>query len=1189
MADATDTMDGNTAVAHVAYRLNEVCAIFPITPSSPMAELADEWAAKGIANIFGTIPVVQEMQSEGGAAGALHGALQSGAVATTFTASQGLMLMLPNMFKIAGELTASVMYVAARSLATQALSIFGDHQDVMAARSTGYAMLSAASVQEAHDLAVVAQAATLKSRIPFIHFMDGFRTSHEVNSLTLLSDAMLRAMIDEKLVRAHRERALSPAHPVVRGTAHNPDTFFQARETANPFYAATAAIVQAEMDKLATLCGRQYQLFRYDGDPQAERVVISMGSGAEVVRETALALAEKGEKVGALQVLLYRPFSVEHFLAALPASVKSIAVLDRCKEPGGTGEPLYQDVVTALATAAGNGERTMPRVIGGRYGLSSKEFHPGMAKAVFDELTKKAATNGFTVGIDDDVSHLSLDYDRDYDIEPEGITRAVFYGLGADGTVGANKNSVKILAEREGRYAQGYFVYDSHKSGAETISHLRFGTRPINSPYLIRHADFVACHKFDFLKRLDVLSAAREGATFLLNAPFGPDEVWDHLPRPIQRRIVDRKLKLYVIDATKVAQDLGLGPRVNTILQTCFFAISGVLPRDEAIVAIKHAIQKAYGRKGGAVVEKNFAAVDAALEHLHEAKVPGTLTGAEPPSLVPDDAPEFVRKVTAMMMAGRGDEIPVSAMPVDGSFPPGTTAFEKRNIAVEVPKWDAELCIQCGQCSIVCPHSVIRAKYYPEEALEGAPEGFPSAPVNARGFPGSRFTLQIHVEDCTGCGICVENCPALSPTEAGHKAIDMTDKTRLMEGEKQNLAFFETLPLPDRSRVNFSNVRGVQFLEPLFAFSGACAGCGETPYVKLLSQLFGDRLQVANATGCSSIYGGNLPAHPWTTNAQGRGPTWNNSLFEDNAEFGLGYRLAVDQQTAAARQLLEKLAPVVGEDLARTILDSRQVTESDFVAQRERVAALTTKLDGRSDDDSVNLKLLADFLVRRSVWIVGGDGWAYDIGYGGLDHVLAQSRDVNMLVLDTGVYSNTGGQSSKATPLGASAKFAAAGKRIPRKDLAMQAIGYGYVYVAQIAMGANAEQALVALREAEAYPGPSLVLAYSHCIAHGFDLRQGMKQQARATASGFWPLFRYDPSLRSSGANPFRLDSTRPRLRLEEFAYNELRYSVLTQGDREAAAQMMRQAQAAVDERYRSYEDLAARDGSRFLPNWENA
>ena len=1190
MADTTETMDGNTAVAHVAYRLNEVCAIFPITPSSPMAELADEWSSKGITNIFGTVPVVQEMQSEGGAAGALHGALQSGALATTFTASQGLLLMLPNMFKIAGELTAVVMHVAARSIATQALSIFGDHQDVMAVRSAGFAMLAAASVQEAHELALVAQAATLKSRVPFIHFMDGFRTSHEVNSLALLPDDAIRAMIDDDLVRAHRNRALSPAHPVVRGTAHNPDTFFQARETANPYYAATPGIVQDAMDKLATLCGRSYQLFRYDGHPEAERVIISMGSGAEVARETALWMTAHGEKVGALQVLLYRPFSAVHFLAALPATVKSIAVLDRCKESGGMGEPLYQDVIATLVAAVGEGDRAaMPRVIGGRYGLSSKEFHPGMVKAVFEEIAKAKPKNGFTIGINDDVSGTSLDFDHDFDIEPEGTTRAVFYGLGADGTVGANKNSVKILAEAPGHYAQGYFVYDSHKSGAETISHLRFGTSPIRAPYLIRHADFVACHKFDFLRRLDVLGTAREGATFLLNAPQGPDKVWDALPRPIQKRILDRKLKFFVIDATKVAQELGLGPRVNTILQTCFFAISGVLPPDEAIDAIKHAIEKAYGRKGGSVVEKNFAAVDAAVAHLHEVTVPRELTGADVPPLVPADAPEFVRKVTAMMMAGRGDEIPVSAMPIDGSFPPGTTAYEKRNIAAEVPRWDADLCIQCGQCSIVCPHSVIRAKYYPEEALAEAPAGFPSAEVNARGFPGSRFTLQIHVEDCTGCGICVENCPALSPTEPGHRAIDMVDKQTLIEKEKCNLAFFETLPLPDRSRVNFANVRGAQFLEPLFEFSGACAGCGETPYVKLISQLFGDRLQIANATGCSSIYGGNLPAHPWKIGASGRGPTWSNSLFEDNAEFGLGYRLAVDQQTAMARQLLAKLAPQVGEDLTKAILDARQVTESEFVAQRVRVMALAAKLEGRTDDDAVNLLTLADFLVRRSVWIVGGDGWAYDIGYGGLDHVLAQDRNVNVLVLDTEVYSNTGGQASKATPLGASAKFAAAGKRVPRKDLAMQAIAYGYVYVAQIAMGANAEQTLIALREAEAYPGPSLVLAYSHCIAHGFDLRQGMKQQALATASGYWPLFRYDPSLRNSGANPFRLDSTRPRLKLEDFAYNELRYSVLTQGDREAAAQMMRQAQAAVDERYRTYEDLAARDGSRFLPNWESA
>ena len=1181
----TDTMDGNSAVAHIAYRVNEICAIFPITPSSPMAELADEWAAKGVPNIWGSVPVIQAMQSEAGAAGTVHGSLQSGALTTTFTASQGLLLMLPNMFKIAGELTPSVFHVAARSVATQALSIFGDHQDIMAVRTAGFAMLGAASVQEAHDLALVAQAATLESRVPFIHFMDGFRTSHEINKLTLIPDETIRAMIDDDLVRAHRARALSPAHPVVRGTAHNPDTYFQARETANPFYARVPGTVQAAMDKLGSLCGRSYRLFRYDGHPEAERVVVSMGSGAEVVRETAVWLASKGDRGGALQVLLYRPFSVADFLAAMPKTVDSVAVLDRTKEPGATGEPLYQDVVVAFAQAD-----RMPRVIGGRYGLSSKEFHPGMAKAVFDELEKPQPKNGFTVGINDDVSATGLGWDRDLDIEPADTARALFFGLGADGTVGANKNSVRILAEARDRYAQGYFVYDSHKAGAETISHLRFGKHPIQAPYLIRHAGFIACHKFEFLNKLDVLGAAVPGATFLLNAPYPADEAWNVLPRPVQRHIVEKRLRFFVIDATKVAQNLGLGPRVNTILQTCFFAISGVLPREEAIAEIKASIEKTYGRKGGAIIKKNFAAVDAAIAHLQEVAVPRRVTSTtEPPPLVPDDAPEFVRKVTAEMMAGRGDDIPVSAMPVDGTFPPGTTAFEKRNIAVEVPAWDANLCIQCGQCGIVCPHSVIRAKYYEEEALAGAPDGFPSAPVNARGFPRSRFTLQVYVEDCTGCAICVENCPAISLTDPGHKAINMIDKRPLLETERRNTAFFETLPLPQRSRVNFANVRGVQFLEPLFEFSGACAGCGETPYLKLLSQLFGDRLQIANATGCSSIYGGNLPTTPWRAGADGRGPAWSNSLFEDNAEFGLGYRLAIDKQTEAARALLKKLAGQVGDDLATAILTAPQVTESELAVQRERVAALKSKLEGRPDEDSVNLLTLIDFLARRSVWIVGGDGWAYDIGYGGLDHVFAQGRDVNVLVLDTEVYSNTGGQASKATPLGASAKFAAAGKRVPRKDLALQAIAYGYVYVAQVAMGANAEQALVAFREAEAYPGPSLILAYSHCIAHGIDMRYGMKQQARATAAGHWPLFRYDPTRRRSGQNPFRLDSPRPRLKLDDFAYREVRYKILTQTAPEGAARMLRQAQAVIDERYRVYEDLAGRDGSRFLPNWEEA
>ena len=1179
------TMDGNSAVAHIAYRVNEICAIFPITPSSPMAELADEWTAKGLANIWGGVPVVQAMQSEAGAAGTVHGSLQSGALTTTFTASQGLLLMLPNMYKIAGELTPTVFHVAARSLAAQALSIFGDHQDIMAVRAAGFAMLGAASVQEAHDLALIAQAATLESRVPFIHFMDGFRTSHEINKLALVPDEAIRAMIDDDLVRAHRARALSPAHPVVRGTAQNPDTYFQGRETVNPFYAQVPAIVQAAMDKFAGLCGRSYRLFRYDGHPQAERVVVSMGSGAEVVRETANWLAAKGEKVGALQVLLYRPFSIADFLDAMPDTVKSVAVLDRTKEPGATGEPLYQDVVMAFAQTG-----RMPKVVGGRYGLSSKEFHPGMATAVFDELAKPEPKNGFTVGINDDVSATSLGWDRDLDIEPAETARAVFFGLGSDGTVGANKNSVGILAEAQDRYAQGYFVYDSNKAGTETISHLRFGKEPIRAPYLVRHADFIACHKFEFLNKLDVLGAAVEGATFLLNAPYKADEAWDALPRPAQRQIIEKNLRFFVIDATKVAQELGLGPRVNTILQTCFFAISGVLPREEAIAEIKRSIEKAYGRKGGAVIKKNFAAVDAAIEHLHEVKVPGQVTSTrDPPPLVPQDAPQFVREVTAMMMAGRGDDIPVSAMPVDGTFPPGTTAFEKRNISVEVAAWDADLCIQCGQCGIVCPHSVIRSKYYEEDALEGAPESFPSSPVNARGFPGSRFTLQVYVEDCTGCAICVENCPEISPTEPDHKAINMVEKQPLLEAEQRNTDFFETLPVPERSRVNFANVRGVQFLEPLFEFSGACAGCGETPYLKLLSQLFGDRLQIANATGCSSIYGGNLPTTPWRVGADGRGPAWSNSLFEDNAEFGLGYRLAIDQQSETARTLLNKLAGQVGDDLAAAILNAPQVTESEFAAQRQRVAELESKLEGREDAESIDLRALIDFLVRRSVWIVGGDGWAYDIGYGGLDHVLAQGRDVNMLVLDTEVYSNTGGQSSKATPLGATAKFAAAGKSVPRKDLALQAIAYGYVYVAQIAMGANTEQSLVAFREAEAYPGPSLILAYSHCIAHGIDMRYGMKQQARATAAGHWPLFRYDPTRRRSGQNPFRLDSPRPRLKLDDFAYREVRYKLLAQQDPEGAARMLRQAQAVVDDRYRVYEDLAGRDGSRFLPNWEEA
>jgi pyruvate-ferredoxin/flavodoxin oxidoreductase len=1177
------TIDGNEAAASVAYRLNEVCCIYPITPSSPMAELADEWSSQGRPNLWGSVPSVVEMQSEGGAAGALHGALQSGALATTFTASQGLLLMIPNMYKIAGELTSAVLHVAARSIAAQGLSIFGDHSDVMAVRQTGFALLAAASVQEAHDLALVAQAATLATRVPFVHFFDGFRTSHELNTIELLSDDDLRALVPEEMVRAHRARALSPEQPFIRGTAQNPDVYFQARETANSFYAAVPGAVQDAMDALAGRTGRRYRTVDYTGHPQAERVIVVMGSAAQTIGETVAHLCGRGERVGVLQVRLYRPFPARELLDTLPASVRRVAVLDRTKEPGSSGEPLFLDVATALAEAYTGGERAvLPLVTGGRYGLSSKELTPGMAAGVFAELARERPRPRFTIGIHDDVSGLSLPYDASLDIEPPGTVRAVFFGLGSDGTVGANKNTIKILGAEENLNAQGYFVYDSKKSGSQTVSHLRFGPQPIRAPYLVQQASFVGCHHFGLLDRLDVLGLAAPGATLLLDCKLPADEVWDALPRPVQEKILAKRIEVYAIDAGHIAREAGLAGRTNTVLQTCFFAISGVLPRDEAIVKIKAAIAKTYGRRGAEVVSRNHAAVDATLEGLHQIEVPGRVTSVrELPAMVPASAPEFVRTVTAMMMAGRGDELPVSMLPVDGTYPSGTTAYEKRNVSELVAEWDPDLCIQCGNCSFVCPHSVIRSTYYDESLLAGAPQDFRSAPLDARGLPDTRFTLQVYVEDCTGCELCVQACPVGAPEDPARKAINLAPREPLVAAERDNIAFFETLPVADRSRVDFGTVRGTQFLQPLFEFSGACAGCGETPYVKLLSQLFGERLMVANATGCSSIYGGNLPTTPWTTGPDGRGPAWSNSLFEDNAEFGLGFRLTADQHAELARNRLAELREAVGAGLADDILGAPQLTESQLSAQHDRVAELKRRLDGL-DGPAADLRSVVDHLLRRSVWIVGGDGWAYDIGSGGLDHVLASGRNVNVLVLDTEVYSNTGGQSSKATPLGAVAKFAAAGKTMPKKDLALQAIAYGYVYVARVAMGADPQQTLRAFREAEAYDGPSLIIAYSHCIAHGIEMRDGLDQQYRAVASGYWPLVRYDPMVRAAGGNPFLLDSPRPRIALADYTQRELRYRSLTNAHPAEAERLGILAQEAVDQRWDTYEEMATRGAHRF-------
>ena len=1178
------TIDGNEAAVSVAYRLNEVCCIYPITPSSPMAELADEWSSQGRTNIWGSVPAVVEMQSEGGAAGALHGALQSGALATTFTASQGLLLMIPNMYKIAGELTPAVLHVAARSLAAQGLSIFGDHSDVMAVRQTGFALLASASVQEAHDLALVAQAATLRTRVPFVHFFDGFRTSHELNTIELLSDDDLTALVPEELVRAHRDRALSPERPFIRGTAQNPDVYFQARETVNPFYERVPDAVEDAMARLAERTGRRMHIVDYAGHPDAERVIVVMGSGGETICETVAALTERGERVGVLQVRLYRPFPAQALVEALPASARTIAVLDRTKEPGSIGEPLFLDTVAALTEAAGDGDRdVMPRIVGGRYGLSSKEFTPAMVAGIFDELALDRPRRRFTIGINDDVSGTSLPFDAGIDIEPPETVRAIFFGLGSDGTVGANKNTIKILGDEPGLHAQGYFVYDSKKSGSQTVSHLRFGPQPIRAPYLVQQASFVGCHQFGLLDQVDVLGRAAEGATLLLNCAREPQDVWDALSRPVQEQILAKHIDVYAVDAGRIAQEVGLAGRTNIILQTCFFAVSGVLPRERALDRIKAAVAKTYGRRGAEVVERNQAAVDRAVDGLHRIELPAGATATRGlPPVVPDDAPEFVRTVTAAMLAGRGDELPVSALPVDGTYPSGTTAYEKRNISEAVAVWDADLCIQCGNCSFVCPHSVIRSRYYDESNLESAPREFKSAPLDAVGLPDTRYTLQVYVEDCTGCELCVQACPVVAPGDQDRKAINLEPREPLVAAERQNIAFFETLPASDRSRVDFGTVRGTQFLEPLFEFSGACAGCGETPYLKLLSQLFGDRLMVANATGCSSIYGGNLPTTPWTTGADGRGPAWSNSLFEDNAEFGLGFRLAADQQVELARRRLVEVREAVGPELVDELLGAPQLRESELRAQRERVSELKDRLDGLDGPAVTDLRSVVDHLVRRSVWIVGGDGWAYDIGSSGLDHVLASGRNVNVLVLDTEVYSNTGGQMSKSTPLGAVAKFAAAGKTVPKKDIALQAIAYGSVYVARVAMGADPQQTLTAFREAEAYDGPSLVLAYSHCIAHGIEMRNGLDQQYRAVASGYWPLIRYNPVVRRDGGNPFLLDSPRPRIPLSDYTNRELRYRALTNSDPAEAERLHELAGQAVDQRWDVYEQMATSGAQRF-------
>jgi pyruvate-ferredoxin/flavodoxin oxidoreductase len=1171
-------VDGNEAAASVAHRVSEVIAIYPITPSSNMGEFSDEWSAHGQKNIWGTVPDVVEMQSEAGAAGAVHGALQGGALTTTFTASQGLLLMIPNMYKIAGELTPFTMHVAARSVAAHALSIFGDHSDVMACRQIGFALLASGSVQEAHDLALVAHAATLGTRVPFLHFFDGFRTSHEVRKIARLEDEDLRAMIGDELVAAHRERALTPDKPVLRGTAQNPDVFFQAREACNGYYLACPEVVEKAMARFAEQTGRAYNLFDYVGHPQAERVIVMMGSGAEVAHETVEHLVSRGEKVGVLKVRLFRPFSIRHFAQALPATVRAIAVLDRCKEPGSIGEPLYLDVVTAIREAREAGLSPLsvdPLVIGGRYGLSSKEFHPGHVKAVFDELVRREGPrNHFTVGIVDDVTHTSIEVDSDFDIEADERVRSVFFGLGADGTVGANKNSIKIIGEETENDAQGYFVYDSKKSGAVTISHLRFGPGPIRSSYLIRKASFVACHQFGFLEKYDMLDYAVPGGTFLLNSPYPKDEVWRNLPRKVQEQVVEKKLKLYAIDAYKVAEETGMGSRINSIMQTCFFAISGVLPRDEAIAQIKKAIEKTYGKKGAEVVKRNFASVDATLENLHEIPV-GQPTGTiRMRPTVPEAAPDFVQRVQAVIIEGKGDLLPVSAFPVDGTWPTATAQWEKRAIALDIPVWDEKICIQCNKCAFVCPHAAIRAKVYAPDALAGAPLTFKSIDFKGNEFKGQKYTIQVAPEDCTGCNLCVMVCPAKDKSNPKHKAIDMAPMPPLREAEAKNYEFFLGLPEPKREEMKL-DLKGSQFLTPLFEYSGACAGCGETPYIKLMTQLFGDRVLIANATGCSSIYGGNLPTTPYTVDRNGRGPAWANSLFEDNAEFGFGMRLALDSLMGQAVGLVNGLGGRLGDTLVKGLLEADQSSEAGIAAQRERVAALKQALGAVKTPEARRLALLADYLVKKNVWIVGGDGWAYDIGYGGLDHVLSMTRDVNILILDTEVYSNTGGQASKATPTGASAKFASAGKEVGKKDIGLMAMAYGHVYVARVAFGAKDVQTLKAFQEAESYHGPSMIIAYSHCIAHGYDMAYGAEQQKLAVDSGVWPLYRFDPRRVGQGQPPLVLDSGEPKVSARQYMRNETRFRMVEKLDPVRFKRLLNSAERQARQRVAIYKQLS--------------